>query len=66
MTTRILFRTFLICLVCCASMVLTAIWLQDKITNPLYFQCTATFFVIGLTSFLVWFSLLFRALCKKS
>jgi hypothetical protein len=57
MTTFITFRLFLACLLSCATLVLIAIWLQDRITSPLYFQCTATCFVIGLASFLVWFSL---------
>lgn len=50
------FRIFLICLLSCATLALGAIWLQDRIEAPLYFQTTATLFVIGLAAFLIWLS----------
>jgi len=56
MITRIAFRLFLTCLILCASMVLTAIWLGEDWVVPLYFQIMASFFIVGLASFLVWFS----------
>ncbi len=57
MTRYYTFRLFLVCLVLCASMALGAVWLQDSITSPLYFQTTASLFILGLASFLIWFSL---------
>lgn len=68
MISYISLRVFLVCLVICALMVLGGIWFQSKIPIPLYFQATATFFVIGLTSFLIWFSttlLAIRELLEK-
>lgn len=47
-------RIFLICLAGCASMVLSFIWGNGP--NPeVYFKIAATFFIIGLASFLCWF-----------
>jgi hypothetical protein len=54
--TTFAFRLFLLCLIVCALLALGAVWLQDRITNPLYFQATASFFIVGLASFLFWFS----------
>lgn len=56
------FRLFLVCLIVCASFALGAVWLQDRITNPLYFQTTASFFIVGLASFLIWFTHTLRAI----
>ncbi len=56
MITRIAFRLFLTCLILCASMVLIAIWLGEDWVVPLYFQVAASTFIVGLASFLVWFS----------
>lgn len=57
MTSRISLRIFFVCLIACATMALGVIWFEHRITSPLYFQTTATLFIIGLTSFLIWFSL---------
>lgn len=37
----------------CAALVLTAIWVFDE-PPKILMQSTATFFVVGLTSFLLW------------
>ncbi len=58
MTLYYSFRIFLVCLVSCATMALGAVWLQDSITSPVYFQTTASLFILGLASFLIWFSLI--------
>lgn len=62
MTRYIALRLFLVCLIACAAMVLGAIWLQDRIEAPLYFQTTATLFVVGFASFLIWFSSTLQAI----
>ena len=55
-------RLFLLCMLTCASMALGAIWLQDRIATPLYFQTTATLFVVGFASALIWFSLTLQSI----
>jgi len=62
MIARTAFRVFLTCLTLCASLVLIAIWLGEDWVVPLYFQVTATTFILGLASFLVWFSLTLRSI----
>lgn len=62
MVTHLSFRIFLVCLITCASLALGAVWLQDRIESPLYFQATASLFIIGLAAFLIWFSLTLRSL----
>ena len=57
MTRYLSLRVFLICLIACAALVLGAIWFQTKISSPFYFQTIASLFVVGLASFLIWFSL---------
>ena len=47
-------RIFLVCLVSCASLVLCFIWGGGP-AAPAYFNIAATFFVVGLGSFLCWF-----------
>lgn len=54
--TTFAFRLFLLCLIVCATLALGAVWLQDRITYPVYFQSMASFFIVGLASFLFWFS----------
>jgi hypothetical protein len=66
MTEQILYRLFLTCLIVCASIVLGTIWLEKIVSGPLYFKTAATFFDIGLGSFLVWFSLMLYALRKNA
>ena len=57
MTTYVSLRVFLVCLVACASMVLFAIWFgKDGALGETYFKTAATLFIIGLASFLIWFS----------
>jgi hypothetical protein len=46
-------------------MVLTAIWFGKTVSRPLYFQIAVTFFVVGLASFLVWFSQTLGALRRN-
>lgn len=53
MLEEIILRIFLICLVGCASLVLSFIW--DGPPAEVYFKIAATFFIIGLGSFLCWF-----------
>lgn len=63
MTANLPFRIFLVCLVCCATLALGIIWhADDHALPPVYFQTTATLFVIGLANFLIWFSYTLRAL----
>ncbi len=56
MANHISFRIFLGCLGSCALLVVGAIWIGEHILPPIYFQTVATLFVIGLASFLIWFS----------
>jgi len=62
MARTISFRVFLICLVACAALALGVVWYEDSITSPLYFQTTATLFITGLASFLIWFSLTLKSI----
>jgi hypothetical protein len=53
---KITIRIFFICLASCASLVLIALWQGDESLIPeYYFKTVATFFIIGLASFLSWF-----------
>jgi hypothetical protein len=68
MVRHLSFRIFLLCLIACATMVLGIIWFEHEIAAPIYFQTTATLFIVGLASFLIWFSstlLAIRALLEK-
>lgn len=64
MTSRIAYRIFITCLFPCALLVITAVWLQDRITWPYYFSIVATLFVTGLAAFLIWFSLTLTTIRK--
>jgi hypothetical protein len=58
MTRTISLRVFLLCLIVCASMVLIAIWVgKDDAFGEAYFKTTATLFIVGFASFLIWFSM---------
>jgi hypothetical protein len=48
-------RVFLVCLFSCATLVLYIIWFGDQHEAPELFKTTASLFVVGLASFLVWF-----------
>lgn len=50
------FRLFLTCLFVCATMIIGGIWFDEHIHTEVYFKTAATFFIIGLTSFLLWVS----------
>ncbi len=54
---KITLRVFLICLVSCASLILFLIWTggPDTPDAEVPFKIAATFFIIGLGSFLFWF-----------
>ena len=56
MIEKIALRTFLFCLVGCASLVLFIIWSggPDSERPQIIFQTAATLFVLGLGSFLTW------------
>lgn len=54
MIEKITVRIFLICLISCAGMILFGIWANQK-PPEVYFKTAATFFITGLTSFLLWF-----------
>jgi hypothetical protein len=58
---KTIFRIFLICLVGCASLVLTFVW-RGVPPAQIYFQIAATLFVVGLGSFLIWFSTMLYSL----
>jgi len=45
---------FFSCLFPCAALVLFFIW-HGGPPSPIWFQTAATFFVVGLASFLIWF-----------
>jgi len=62
MITRTALRLFLFCLVLCASMFVTFIWLGEDSVPPVYFQILMTLFAVGLASFLIWFSLTLRSI----
>jgi len=70
MTEKITLRVFLVCLVGCASIVLTLIWLggphtPDSAFSPIYFKTAASFFIVGLGSFLVWLVAMLYSLRKR-
>ncbi len=50
---KITLRVFWMCMLACASFAVTGIWLHDRVPEAL-FKATATFFVAGLASFLLW------------
>lgn len=50
---KITLRIFLTCLAGCASLVLCFIW--GGPSAEVYFKIAATFFIVGLGSFLLWF-----------
>lgn len=50
---KITLRIFLVCLVSCATLVLSFIWGGDP--AEVYFKIAATLFITGLGSFLLWF-----------
>ena len=56
MINRVSLRVFLYCLFTCASLVLIFIWAGGP-PAQIWFQIAASLFVLGLTAFLVWFSL---------
>lgn len=64
MLEKTLFRLFLVCLVTCASLVLFIIWTggPDSARPQIYFQTAATLFIVGLASFLTWFSIMLYSL----
>ena len=57
MKKKFLFYIFIVCLVSCASLVLTFIWGNEEPRETLQ-KMTGTFFIVGLGSFLAWFSLI--------
>ncbi len=65
MIPRIAFRLFLLCLICCATMVLIGIWFGEHVFPEFYFQTTATVFVVGLASFLIWLSATLQKLNRE-
>ncbi|MFA7302568.1 MAG: hypothetical protein WC030_02365 [Candidatus Paceibacterota bacterium] len=54
MIEKITLRIFLICLAGCASLVLSFIWGGEP-SSEVYVKIAATFFIVGLASFLCWF-----------
>ncbi len=46
-------------------MFMGGIWFEDAIPVPTYFQITATLFIVGLASFLIWFSQMLMAIRKN-
>ncbi len=57
MIEKVTIRIFLVCLVSCASLVLSFIWGGPP--SEIYFKTAATLFIIGLASFLCWFVSIF-------
>ena len=64
MIEKITLRTFLFCLVTCASLVLFIIWSggPDTPDAEVPFKIAATLFILGLGSFLTWFSTMLYSL----
>jgi len=56
MLRSILFTLFIICLTGCASLVVYFIWNSGP-PSDIWFQIAGSFFIVGLASFLLWFSL---------
>jgi hypothetical protein len=70
MIEKITLRVFLFCLVGCAIIVLSLVWTggpgtPDSAVPPIYFKAAATFFIVGLGSFLCWFVLMLYSLRKR-
>lgn len=51
---KITLRIFLICLAGCASLILSFVWTGGP-SSEFYFKIAATFFILGLSTFLCWF-----------
>ena len=51
---KIAIRIFFVCLASCVGLLLFAMWVH-KPESEAYFKTIATFFIIGLASFLSWF-----------
>ncbi|MEK7604208.1 MAG: hypothetical protein AAB442_00145 [Patescibacteria group bacterium] len=65
---KVTLRIFALCLVSCASLVLFSMWVY-KPDSEAYFKLAATFFIVGLASFLGWLVSLFysiRAILRAS
>ncbi|MCB9811590.1 hypothetical protein H6783_01635 [Candidatus Nomurabacteria bacterium] len=62
---QITFRTFTICMLTTASLVIVGIWLEDKLPEA-YFKTIATFFIVGLANFLLWAPILAYRFLHKS
>lgn len=50
---KVTLRLFWICMLACASAVITGIWLEGRLPEE-YFRVPATLFIIGLANFLLW------------
>ncbi len=61
---KITLRIFFICLASCASLVLSFMWGGPP--SEVYFKVAATFFIVGLGSFLCWFVTMFYSLRAKT
>jgi hypothetical protein len=55
-------KLFFLCLFPCAGLILFFVW-NGGPPSPIYFQVAATLFIVGLTSFLVWFTHSITNLC---
>ena len=64
MVTEKLFVIFLACLFSCAGLVIFFVW-NDGPPAPIWAQSVATLFIIGLASFLIWFSIILLVIRKK-
>lgn len=67
MIEKIALRTFLFCLVACASLVLFLIWTggPDTPDAEVPFKIAATLFILGLGSFLTWLVTFFYSLLSS-
>lgn len=50
---QITLRTFWLFMLACASTVVMSIWFEERLPEE-FFKAAATFFIIGLASFLLW------------
>ena len=55
MLQRITLSVFTFCLFACASLIFFLVWNGGPPESPLLFQSAASFFIVGLASFLLWF-----------
>ncbi|MAZ41125.1 hypothetical protein CL654_03335 [bacterium] len=64
MVEKYLYKTFIVCLLACASLVISFIWNSGP-PSDVWAQAAGTIFIIGFGSFLLWVSILLRQFIAK-